>query len=78
MHDIDNFHGKKITSKYGFSHFSGTAVLMLIRASHLFITSKIDFVLVFFTQVYSIPIKIAKKNYKIQPQVKIGREAITY
>lgn len=52
-----------------FPHFSGTAIADVNGASHLLITGKMDFILNGLTQDYGIPIKIAKKNYRIVKKI---------
>lgn len=59
---------RKSLANTAFPHFSGIAVADVNGASYLLITGKIDFILIGLTQDYDIPIKIAKKNYRIVKQ----------
>lgn len=57
---------RKSLADLAFPLFRGTAVADVNGASHLFITGKIDFILIGLTQDYSILIKIAKRKPELK------------
>lgn len=70
MHDIGNFHGKKLPANIAFPHFLGTAVADVKGTSHLLITGETDFTLIGLTQDTVFQLRLLKRTTGLKLKVK--------